>query len=645
MFKSEIKILIIEDDKKLGETLKSLIEDLAYKVELFHKPSDVLSYIQHQSFHLLICDIMLPQKNGVDLVQEIRNSGFESVPVILMSGIYKDNKFIQNAIKKTSAAEFLTKPFDADKLIEIIDNLFADTVEPDLTAWDKVFSSPNITNAEILAAISNENSIHGLELPFILFKHLNHHINGTITLTNNENNDISTIRIANHKITSVLVQDPKSFFGQLLVEKNFCSAEDLEYALNLSGDKRVGEKLIDNNLLSPHAIDIVNSEQMAIRLSHIVGNYNYSFKFQTNATETKVLSGIDKNILTSFTCDWLYSKFNSDWLANYFSKWMDSKIILKSEFNTHHPILFTELFMRNKNIVPLLVNNATIHSLIESSNLDEDTILQLCYLLLCHDLFYFEFSSSAKDLVSFEKRIVRLLSKSQDQDYFQILGISRGATDDDVKEAFKELAKVYHPDKLPKDVNENLKNLTDKFFAKLSKAHEVLSHPNERQNYLQELNQGQAKLRLKAEALLEEAKEQLKMQSYIKADSMLQEAIELCPPTPEIMLHHMWATMKASQNGLQLSKKLDDITKLLTKIPPEDRHNSTYYFVKGLHQKHLGQLELAQRNIKHALQLDSKFIEAQRELNIINLSGNNEKKDILNADLRDVVGMLFKKKK
>ncbi|XP_076468793.1 dnaJ homolog subfamily B member 9-like isoform X2 [Babylonia areolata] len=73
------------------------------------------------------------------------------------------------------------------------------------------------------------------------------------------------------------------------------------------------------------------------------------------------------------------------------------------------------------------------------------------------------------------------------EDYYKILGVSRGASDKEIKKAFRKLAVKYHPDK-NKD-----KGAEDKF-VKIAQAYEVLSDPEKRKNYDQfgdESSQGQ----------------------------------------------------------------------------------------------------------------------------------------------------------
>ena len=62
-------------------------------------------------------------------------------------------------------------------------------------------------------------------------------------------------------------------------------------------------------------------------------------------------------------------------------------------------------------------------------------------------------------------------------DYYKILGISKSATEKDIKKAYRKLARKHHPDLNPND------KVAEKKFKEINEANEVLSHPENRKKY------------------------------------------------------------------------------------------------------------------------------------------------------------------
>src|ERR1041385_722100 len=62
-------------------------------------------------------------------------------------------------------------------------------------------------------------------------------------------------------------------------------------------------------------------------------------------------------------------------------------------------------------------------------------------------------------------------------DYYQVLGVNKNATEDDIKKAYRKLARKYHPDLNPNDKEANKK------FQQINEANEVLSDPEKRKKY------------------------------------------------------------------------------------------------------------------------------------------------------------------
>jgi len=73
---------------------------------------------------------------------------------------------------------------------------------------------------------------------------------------------------------------------------------------------------------------------------------------------------------------------------------------------------------------------------------------------------------------------------SEKRDYYEVLGVSKGASESEVKKSYRKLALKYHPDKNPDDESASEK------FKEAAEAYEVLSNPEKKQRYDQFGHQG-----------------------------------------------------------------------------------------------------------------------------------------------------------
>src|SRR6202789_3654327 len=62
-------------------------------------------------------------------------------------------------------------------------------------------------------------------------------------------------------------------------------------------------------------------------------------------------------------------------------------------------------------------------------------------------------------------------------DYYKVLGVGKNATDEEIKKAYRKLARKYHPDRNPGDKQ------AEERFKEISQAHDVLSDPDKRKEY------------------------------------------------------------------------------------------------------------------------------------------------------------------
>lgn len=110
---SKANILLVEDDENLGFILKDYLEMMGYDVEL--QKNGVAGYeaFIKGKFDLCVLDIMLPQKDGFTLAEEIKQNKPQTPIIFLSAKVMKEDK-IRGL--KIGADDYITKPFNSEEL-------------------------------------------------------------------------------------------------------------------------------------------------------------------------------------------------------------------------------------------------------------------------------------------------------------------------------------------------------------------------------------------------------------------------------------------------------------------------------------------------------------------------------------------------
>ena len=116
------KILVIEDDVNIRESLVELLEMKSFTLLSADNGTDGLKLAQEQVPDLILCDVMMPGLNGYEVVEAIRkDSRLAKLPFIFLSAKAMDSDVEYG--KNLGANSYLTKPFRAQDLFSVVDDL------------------------------------------------------------------------------------------------------------------------------------------------------------------------------------------------------------------------------------------------------------------------------------------------------------------------------------------------------------------------------------------------------------------------------------------------------------------------------------------------------------------------------------------
>lgn len=111
------KILIVDDDDSLRESMVSILESEGYILDVAKSGQEAETKIKNNVYNLVLLDIRLPDINGIELLAKI-NKYSPKVKKIMLTGFPDTNSAIKSVNEKADA--YLVKPFDPEKLLEII---------------------------------------------------------------------------------------------------------------------------------------------------------------------------------------------------------------------------------------------------------------------------------------------------------------------------------------------------------------------------------------------------------------------------------------------------------------------------------------------------------------------------------------------
>jgi DNA-binding response OmpR family regulator len=114
------RILIIEDDRKMSEALVSGLEDAGYDIEAASSGEEGFYLVYKLRPDLLLLDLTLPHRNGLEILKQLRSEGVDMRVLILTS-----HNTVEDRVEglKTGADDYLGKPFSFPELLARIDAL------------------------------------------------------------------------------------------------------------------------------------------------------------------------------------------------------------------------------------------------------------------------------------------------------------------------------------------------------------------------------------------------------------------------------------------------------------------------------------------------------------------------------------------
>ncbi|MDU2239327.1 MAG: response regulator transcription factor [Paenibacillus sp.] len=108
----EGNLLMIEDDPAISTMVKDYLAKEGYRVTVVHDGEQALRQFASDSYHLVLLDLMLPHRSGLDILEQIRKES--SVPILILSA--KDSEVDKALGLRIGADDYIAKPFSLMEL-------------------------------------------------------------------------------------------------------------------------------------------------------------------------------------------------------------------------------------------------------------------------------------------------------------------------------------------------------------------------------------------------------------------------------------------------------------------------------------------------------------------------------------------------
>ncbi len=109
-----MRILVVEDEKDLNSIICSKLVKEGYNVDSCYDGQAALDYMEAENYDGAIMDIMIPNKDGITVLREMRNAGIQ-VPVLFLTAKTETQDIVRGL--DAGASDYMTKPFEFSELM------------------------------------------------------------------------------------------------------------------------------------------------------------------------------------------------------------------------------------------------------------------------------------------------------------------------------------------------------------------------------------------------------------------------------------------------------------------------------------------------------------------------------------------------
>ena len=599
-----MEVLIVEDNRALARTLGQALERAGYGCRQVYDGIAALEAVGKAAPDLILIDLLLPRKDGQSVISTLNAAeATRGIPIIAMSGVFRGADPAKSVVA-AGARAFLEKPFDMSVLLDRVSRLIGKPIAGDNKVAVDALDLANTPAAEVLWSamqIRTTGAVH--------FEQGKRH---------------KVIVLDAGMPFAVRSNLARESLGRRLIESGRIDERSFEEALRRSKStgKRQGEILIQMGAISDGDLREALATQAADKMLDVFG-----------WTEGRA---------------WTQAGVRAMSLTSELSGWTPRQTILRGAQRVNESVVAKRL----EAYQTCELSQESMH-LEEGENVDavaalwqalakplrvrqlmnpHATTLYALWLIGAIDLRADKDDTQvslpgvgpAAALADLERKLRDALASFEGASHYQVLGLENDARDEDVREAFMALAKVFHPDKVGRRAP-GLGELAAKVFARISEANDVLGSPDTRAGYTAHLRQArggsadrQAVSRiLTAEQQFRRAEEAMRRKDWDASLESLRWALELDPDEGEFHSLRGWVMFLKQQD--QGGGDPEAAVTLLKKGIALSPQSPSGWFYMGQVRKACGDAAEAERMFRKVIDLRPDHVDALREVRLMQL--------------------------
>lgn len=631
-------VLCIDDDRTLCQIIAKTLAAEGYNVETAHDGEAGVRAFEAERPDLVLLDLLLPVRDGFDVLGAIRSqpAPLSDTPALLISGCSKTPDYEKRA-RELRVSGFLTKPVPLDMLLEHVRKAL-DGAAPAEPANDDA------------SAASLQGSLSDLRFPNLL--HHMHGLRASGALLLRWDKRRKGIQLRDGRPVAIRSNQVTECLGNLLVRMGRIDEPTLKESLRRMkrGEGLQGEILVAMEVLSEEEVSNALKVQAESKLLEIFEWPEGEFELRRGGR----LKGANQLSMdsnpASLIIDGVCSRFPLEVIdADLAARPGDSRVVAgESPFYLFQDMTLDPI---QYGFLQRLQEGAALRELLGEGELAR----RMLYGLLATEVVELrapaEVSAEGVEVdaaIAARARLAAVRGPQLDPaeegirselsvmaesmrgvDYFGVLGVTRNATDEQVRASYVDLAKRTHPDRFSSS-GAAVRQVAEEVFGLVSQANEALADARSREAYRVELAQGarmqeemeEARRALGAEKEFQKGIAALRARRYQSALEAFREAVDLYPAEGEYLAYLAYATFLDSPDDREVQKKAVTALRKSAKLAPDSEKP---YLLLGQLFKAMNRVENAERMFLQAVQQKADCLEALRELRLINLRREKKK--------------------